>query len=84
MTLVKLKKSVACSIKNSGKGIAAQDIAKIFDRFYRGDPSRTAENEGYGLGLSIAKTIVDRLGGDITAESSENGWTVFTFTLKEV
>lgn len=84
VALTKSKKCVTCSIKNSGKGIATQDISKIFDRFYRGDSSRTGENGGYGLGLSIAKTIVNRLGGDITAESTENGWTIFTFTLTEV
>ncbi|PNT92118.1 sensor histidine kinase [Clostridium thermosuccinogenes] len=84
VALVKSKKSVICSIKNSGKGIAPQDISKIFDRFYRGDPSRTGENEGFGLGLSIAKTIVNRLGGDITVESKENSWTMFTFTLTDI
>nr|WP_242973961.1 HAMP domain-containing sensor histidine kinase [Pseudoclostridium thermosuccinogenes] len=59
-------------------------MSKIFDRFYRGDPSRTGENEGFGLGLSIAKTIVNRLGGDITVESKENSWTMFTFTLTDI
>lgn len=84
VVLKKSKKSVTCSVKNSGKGIAPQDIPKIFDRFYRSDPSRTGEIEGYGLGLSIAKTIVNRLGGDITVESKENAWTIFTFTLTEI
>lgn len=82
--LVKSRKRVICSVKNSGKGIAPQDISRIFDRFYRGDSSRTGGNGGYGLGLSIVKTIVSRLGGNIAAESTENGWTVFTFTLPEV
>lgn len=77
----KSKKQVVYSIKNSGKGIPKQDLARIFDRFNRGDPSRTHENGSYGLGLSIAKTILDRLGGGIHAESVENEYTVFTFTL---
>jgi two-component system, OmpR family, sensor histidine kinase CiaH len=84
VTLKKSKNSITCQVKNSGKGIAPQDIPKIFDRFYRADSSRTGENSGYGLGLSIAKTIVKRLGGEIAVESKENGWTIFTFKLKDM
>ena len=68
-------------MKNSGRGIAKEDLPRIFDRFYRADKSRAGENGGFGLGLSIAKTMINRLGGDLTAESIENEWTVFTFTL---
>ena len=82
ISLVKSKGQIKFSIKNSGKGIAKQDLPKIFDRFYRADPSRTQETGGYGLGLSIAKTIIDRLGGKIYAESVENEYTTFTFTLR--
>jgi signal transduction histidine kinase len=57
-------------------------LPKIFDRFYRVDPSRTQETSGYGLGLSIAKTIMDRLGGEIYATSVENKYTTFTFILE--
>lgn len=75
------KRLVTCTVKNSGKGIAPQDLLRIFDRFYRADKSRTGENGGYGLGLSIAKTCMDKLGGKITATSVENEMTTFTFTL---
>jgi signal transduction histidine kinase len=54
---------------------------KVFDRFYRADPSRTQEIGGYGLGLSIAKSIIDRLGGEIHVTNVENECTTFTFTL---
>lgn len=81
ISLIKSKHQVICSIKNSGKGIAKQDLLKVFDRFYRADPSRTHEIVGYGLGLSIAKTIIDRLGGEIHVTSVENELTTFTFTL---
>ena len=81
VSLRKNRRHMICSIKNSGKGIAKQDLPKIFDRFYRADPSRTGGNGGYGLGLSIARTIVDRLGGEIHAESEENVSTTFLFTL---
>ncbi|WP_273485197.1 sensor histidine kinase [Desulforamulus ruminis] len=81
LSLTKSKRQVIYSIKNSGKGIAKQDLPRVFDRFYRADLSRTHENGGYGLGLSIAKTIIDRLGGDIQVTSVENEYTTFTFTL---
>lgn len=82
ISLIKSKRQVIYSIKNSGKGIAKQDLPKVFDRFYRADPSRTHENGGYGLGLSIAKTIIDGLGGEIHVTSVENEYTAFTFTLE--
>ncbi|MFL0194235.1 sensor histidine kinase [Clostridium sp. WILCCON 0269] len=81
ISLKKTKRYIVFSIKNSGKGISKQDLPKLFDRFYRVDPSRTHENGGYGLGLSIAKAIIDSLGGSIYAESVENESTTFTFTL---
>jgi signal transduction histidine kinase len=66
---------------NSGDGIAADDLPKVFDRFYRTDSSRSTETGGSGLGLSIAKTIVDNSGGAITAQSA-NGMTTFTVKLR--
>jgi signal transduction histidine kinase len=68
-------------VTNSGDGIGAADLPKIFDRFYRTDASRSTETGGFGLGLSIAKTIVDRSGGTISAES-KGGITTFTVKLK--
>ena len=82
ISLVKSKRHVTFSIKNSGKGIAKKDLPKIFDRFYRIDPSRAQGTGGYGLGLSIAKTIMDRLGGEIYAVSVENEYTTFTFKIE--
>lgn len=82
ISLIKSKRQVVYSITNSGKGIAKEDLLKVFDRFYRSDPSRAQETGGYGLGLSIAKTIINRLGGDIQATSTENEFTTFTFTLR--
>jgi len=68
-------------VTNTGQGIAAEDFSKIFDRFYRPDASRSQETGGFGLGLSIAKTIVERSGGEISAESSGE-ITTFTVRLK--
>lgn len=81
ISLTKLKRQVLFSIKNSGKGIPEADLPKVFDRFYRSDPSRTQKTGGYGLGLSIAKTIMNKLGGKIEVKSAENEYTVFTFML---
>lgn len=78
------KHRVVCSVQNSGKPIAKEDLPKIFDRFYRADPSRTAENGGYGLGLAIAKASIGRLGGSISVENTPGDLTTFTFILGDV
>lgn len=84
LTLSKTKKQVKFVIKNSGKGIPQADLPKVFDRFYRADPSRAKKIEGHGLGLSIANSIVHFLGGNIHVASVENKWTTFTFTLNHL
>jgi signal transduction histidine kinase len=58
-------------VTNSGKGIPKQDLPHIFDRFYRVDSSRTSgKKKGYGLGLSLAKKIVELHGGELSVSSS--------------
>ena len=63
-------------VVNEGEGIAKGDEEKIFERFYRADKSRTGESGRYGLGLAIAKNIVQNHKGEISANSS-NGITTF-------
>lgn len=63
-------------VKNTGKGISAKDLPHIFERFYTRGASRS--DCSYGLGLSIAKSIVERHKGSISAESIINEETVFT------
>jgi len=64
------KKHATVSIKDRGIGIKASDLPHIFERFYRADQSRSKEKtDGYGLGLSIAKRIVELHGGEISAKS---------------
>jgi light-regulated signal transduction histidine kinase (bacteriophytochrome) len=53
----------------------------IFDRFYRGDPARTKQVEGLGLGLSLAREIVYAHGGDLTLDDTPAGETAFTLTI---
>jgi signal transduction histidine kinase len=79
--LKKTKRSIEFTIKNTGEGINRKNISRIFDRFYRTDPSRATETGGYGLGLSVAKAIVDRHNGRILGTSVEGESTTFTFIL---
>lgn len=67
------------TVKDTGVGIAAGDLPRIFERFYRGDQSRS--ESGTGLGLSLARAIARAHGGDITVESRLREGSVFTVTL---
>jgi signal transduction histidine kinase len=58
------------TIRDCGEGIAAEDLPRVFDRFYRADRSRSRETGGYGLGLAIAKAIVQRHNGRIDLNST--------------
>jgi len=69
------------SVTDTGRGIPADDLPRIFDRFYRVDRSRSREAGGTGLGLAIAKHIVEAHGGRITVTSRVNAGSTFTFTL---
>jgi two-component system, OmpR family, sensor histidine kinase CiaH len=57
------------AIEDDGEGIAAQDLPHVFDRFYRGDPSRSRNTGGTGLGLAICKAIASRWQGSIDIAS---------------
>jgi two-component system sensor histidine kinase ArlS len=72
------------SIKDYGIGVPQEDLQKIFDRFYRVDKARSREKGGQGLGLSIAKRMVDNYNGSIVADSVEGEWTMITVTLNAV
>lgn len=62
---------VSVAVENPGEPIPAAHLPRIFDRFYRVDPSRQRISEGAGLGLAITKSIVDAHGGKIQARSGE-------------
>lgn len=69
------------SIKDNGRGIPEEDLLFIFDRFYRGDKSRTKEVKGTGLGLSIAKLIANKHEGEISVQSKLNEGSLFIIKL---
>ncbi len=68
-------------ISNMGKPIARKDLDKIFERFYRGPSATTHNPKGHGLGLALAKDIINRHDGQIMATSTKAGLTTFTIQL---
>lgn len=76
------EKSPKISIKDQGIGISKAEIGHIFDRFYQSDTARSSQNRsGHGLGLSIAKRMMNKLGGDIEVASSVGKGSKFTIKL---
>ena len=73
--------SVICEVRDSGIGIAEADIHHIFERFFRADKARSREESGSGLGLSIARSIVDAHRGTIEVESTVGEGSLFRVTL---
>jgi len=73
-----------CSVADRGIGIDDSELEMIFDRMYRSKDSRVADVEGGGIGLTLAKTIISRHGGDIWASSNLNQGSTFTFVLPAV
>jgi signal transduction histidine kinase len=73
--------TVELVIEDHGEGIDAQALPHVFDRFYRGDPSRARATGGSGLGLAIAKAIADRAGGSIALLSHPGQGTTVTVRL---
>lgn len=67
-------------VSNTGDGIPPHDLPFIFERFYRGEKSRSREHGGAGIGLSLVKQIVEALGGAVSVES-DKGLTTFRVTL---
>jgi signal transduction histidine kinase len=81
VTLITEGDKVKIAVSDNGIGIAAEDLPYIFDRFFRSDDSRTRKTGGSGLGLSIAKWIIERHGGAVEALSRKDIGTRITITL---
>jgi two-component system sensor histidine kinase BaeS len=72
---------VNLSVADSGTGIAPDDLPYVFDRFYRGDKARQrTDSSSSGLGLAIAKAVVEAHGGAIAVDSTLGRGTTFTLT----
>ena len=64
---------VEITVVDTGEGITAEDLAHVFDRFYRADPARTHDRGGSGIGLTISRALTEAHGGGITARSPGKG-----------
>jgi two-component system phosphate regulon sensor histidine kinase PhoR len=73
--------SVEVRVADTGVGIPPEHLPRLFERFYRADPARSREDGGTGIGLAIARSVVEAHGGHIQAESEFGGGSVFTFDL---
>lgn len=78
-------REVAIVVTDNGDGITTEQIRHVFERFYRGDSSRTRDREGSGIGLTVSKAIVDAHGGSLSAHSDGIGrGAAFTVLLTSV
>jgi len=82
LSLGKMGDNARLIVRDTGQGIAVEDLPHIFERFFRAEKSRTrSKTSGFGLGLSIAYWIVDHHGGRIEVNSAENKGTTFCIYL---
>ena len=73
---------VRIEVRDDGPGIADKHRARVFERFYRADPSRSREAGGTGLGLSIVKHLVESMGGDVGVEPNSPHGSIFWLRLR--
>jgi signal transduction histidine kinase len=73
--------SCSISVEDTGPGIPEEHLARVFERFYRADSSRSRSDGGTGIGLAIARSVVDAHGGRIWAEQSPGGGAIFRFLM---
>lgn len=81
-TLSKHKRGVKLSCKNRCDNVSKEDLGKLFDRFYRADKSRSSEKRGFGIGLSMVRSIAEAHKGEAKAELDTEGNIIFTVILK--
>ncbi len=72
---------VHVKIADTGIGIPAADMPRIFEEFYRAENARAVERDGTGLGLAFARQVVERHGGQMWVENNPGGGSIFSFTL---
>ncbi len=72
---------VTISVRDFGKGLQANDLDRVFEKFYRADNSDAQTAYGYGLGLYVCRRLIEAQGGRIWAENAHDGGAIFYFTL---
>jgi two-component system OmpR family sensor kinase len=81
VTVARRDESAVLRVADTGPGFDAADAPRLFERFYRADPSRSRDRGGSGLGLAIVAAIVHAHDGEVSAEPNPRGGAVFTITL---
>ncbi len=81
ITLSHDQQNASIGVRDTGVGIAEEDIPHLFDRFYRTDRARSRRSGGSGIGLTIVKWVADSHGGDVTVQSSQGEGSTFTLVL---
>ena len=72
---------VLIEVEDTGSGIAAEHLSRIFERFFRADPARSRASGGTGLGLAIVKNLISRMGGRVAVSSQVGEGTCFQLEL---
>ena len=83
ITLNENKNNITIKISDTGIGMKASTLNRIFERFFKEDKARTRGKQGTGLGLSIVKSIINKHNGTIDVESEYNKGTTFIITLSK-
>jgi signal transduction histidine kinase len=73
--------AVVVQVRDTGEGIAAEDLPRIFERFYRSGPARDRDGGGAGLGLALVKELTEAMGGMVSVESQLGTGSTFTLRL---
>jgi signal transduction histidine kinase len=72
---------VAIRVRDTGEGIASDEVPHIWERFYRGKATGNSQTEGAGLGLAVVKELTEAMGGSMAVESMQGIGSCFTISL---
>jgi len=75
------REEAVIAVSDTGPGVGAEEVSRLFERFYRGNASRASDAAGVGLGLAISRTLVERQGGRISVEAPGEKGATFSIHL---